>query len=269
MRKKLLLPIIFFLFPLFFLSLSSVVISQDFNQTYQEYLSLSSQLNSDYENFVLAKNRYLSYKTILSESEAVDASKKMMIVRNAVIKKLIEVSRIRLAQETGIINYQENLLYLNLDSQMSVYSSQSEMINSQKSLSELNEAENKLLTGYLTTKKLVYKSLVLINYKKISQEIENLKKQLQLLDEKFGEIKSSSDNDFILVNQRLEEINKKFIQIESRVNLEVKNKISLVDNSAEPEIYYAEIYSSINNIKSEFSSLLNDLNEIIFTLKNV
>lgn len=265
MRKKLFfLSVIFFLF---IFSSVNLAISQDFNQVYQEYLSLSSMLDSDYEIFVLAKNRYLSYRTILSESEAIETSKKMMISRSEVIKKLIEGVRIRLAQETGIIDYQENLLYLNLDSQMSLYASQRELINSQKSLSELNETENELLEKYQATKKLIYKSFILINLKKISQLIENFKKQVQLLNEKFVEIKSSSDNDFTLVNQRLEEINKEFVQIESKVGFEVKNNISLIDNSTDPEVSYSEILSSLNNIKSEFFSLINELDEVIYILK--
>ena len=85
--KRLLVTFIFlctfFLFPVTKVNASST-------QAYQDYLYQFDQYRSAYNNFSTAKSEYLKYKTLLSETTALDTTETMMTKRTQLLTSYLK-----------------------------------------------------------------------------------------------------------------------------------------------------------------------------------
>ncbi len=72
-------------------SLSSVIVRADFDQAYQDYLYQSDQYRLNLTNFLTAKNRYLTYQTLTSETEALTATKSFLEARDQVLMTYLQM----------------------------------------------------------------------------------------------------------------------------------------------------------------------------------
>lgn len=86
---KRLLPVLFLVSSFCFLLSASVF--ADFEQAYQDYLYQYDQYRTSLTNFLMAKNRYLTYKTLVSQSEALTATKNLLETRDMVISTYLKM----------------------------------------------------------------------------------------------------------------------------------------------------------------------------------
>lgn len=86
------LPILFIIVTCYMLHVTYIF--ADFNQAYQDFLYQGNQYRTGLTNYLTAKNRYLTYKTLISQTEALDAAKNFLQARDELIttylKMLIE-----------------------------------------------------------------------------------------------------------------------------------------------------------------------------------
>ncbi len=86
---KRILPI-FFLLTTFYLLLNTFV-HADFDQSYQDYLYQSDQYRLTLTNFLTAKNRYLTYQTLTSQTEALTATKSFLEARDQILMTYLQM----------------------------------------------------------------------------------------------------------------------------------------------------------------------------------
>lgn len=80
---KKILPLILFFSLL--ITHNSRPILADFNSAYQDYLYQYDQYRTSLTNYLIAKNRYLTYKTLVSQTEALSATKTFLEARDQTI----------------------------------------------------------------------------------------------------------------------------------------------------------------------------------------
>jgi len=243
--------------------------SNDLNQAYSEYVSSTSKYGQDLSSFNLAKGRHQTFKTISSEIEAISATKQMLSSKVELVKNYLTFIRIKLAKETGIIDYRENLNFVQLDNKIVDILSLKEKISTAQSLDELEEVEKDFEERFISAKKLSFKTLTLINIQNFPKYIESLLKITKELNEKISEIKNSANYDTQPILNRLSEIEKNLNNKLGAFNLASKSFINKIDSLDDPEQSYSEFEEFLRNFKIEVSSLLPQLEEVINLLRNI
>lgn len=165
----------------------------DFNRAYNDYLYIYSQYRLAHGEYVAAKQAYLNYKTLTSKTEAQDKTLKMLQLRDEAIKTYLTALRLKLAQTTGISNYEQNILYLKLDSEVSWYLKHRDALTSAGSLEDLVESSNEAQSKYQQTEVLIYQALGTILAGKETAIRQHISQQIENLKEKIGEIRQRGD----------------------------------------------------------------------------
>ncbi len=99
--------------------LFALPVAADFDRAYQDYLYQSDQYRLNLTNFLTAKNRYLTYQTLTSQTEALQATKSFLESRDQVLitylQMLIEKNppenfKKLLNEEIGFLSDQKDLV---------------------------------------------------------------------------------------------------------------------------------------------------------------
>jgi len=243
------------------------VSSPDFEQAYQTYIQSSSVYQTDFEKFVLARSQYLTFKSISSESEAIAATKKMIFSRTDFVANYLKALRIKLALETNILDYQENLLYLQLDNELSSLLNSKEVVTSAQDLKELSKIEKDSGEKFKEIKKSAYKSLSLIIYHQTLKETTDLRKQVDLLKTKLGEYAGLGNSDLSNAQKRFSQLDDQLRSLEKEVAENRKNFFSQVDGQADPERAYLTYKEQMSSLNMAILNLFPSFEEIIFLIK--
>jgi len=165
----------------------------DFNRAYDDYIYTYSQYRVAHSEYVSAKQAYLNYKTLTSKTEAQDKTLKMLEWRDEVIKTYLTALRLKLAETTGISNYEQNVLYLKLDSEVSWYIKHHDALSSAGSLEDLVDSAEEAQGKYQETEVLIYQALGTILSGKETTLRQHLNQQMESLKNKIAEIREKGD----------------------------------------------------------------------------
>ena len=126
----------------FFLSFSVLAQSptrpvSDFKRAYQDYLFNFNQYRQFHQNYSTKKQAHLNYQTLRSKSQAENATQIMLKFRDEVIRTYLTALRLKFAEITKVADYQQNVLYLQLDKEVFWYSNHQNLINQTQNLEKL------------------------------------------------------------------------------------------------------------------------------------
>ncbi len=175
----------------------------NFNRAYNDYLFNYGQYRQSYSEYVSAKEAYLSYQTLTSKTQALEKTLKMLKDEDEVIKTYLTALRMKLAETTGISNYEQNVLYLKLDSEVSWYAQHKESLSSAATLEDLVTSSEKVADRYKNTEVLIYQTLGTILAGKETNFRNQLADKIQELKAKIGEIRQRGDKDTALAERWL------------------------------------------------------------------
>jgi len=108
-----------FTFVFVFLSLGPVRASE-FDTFYDKYLTTFNNYYKANQEYIIARSKYLTYKTLNSKNEAFDKTKKLMVARDEVLVSYFETLNRRL-ETTGGVTRTEVDLEKNLNKQIIAY----------------------------------------------------------------------------------------------------------------------------------------------------
>ena len=137
--KKILLGL--FISILFFSFSASKTLGEEvsvfnFEKAYEDYLYNLNLYRDSYHEFATAKEQYASYKTLTSKTLLLEQTINMLQKRDEALKTYLTALRLNLAETTGILNYEQNLLYLELDNQIAWLNNHKETVPSVASLED-------------------------------------------------------------------------------------------------------------------------------------
>lgn len=261
MKKRIFIFLI--VLALFFLVLSSkLVLSQETEATFKDYIFSASTYQSDLEKFILARGKYLNFKSISSEAEAVFAAKSLLNSKISFISKYLAALKSKLALETKINGYQENLLYLQLDSEISSLLNTKELVSGSLTLSDLDKIDLELGEKYKNVQKLSFKTLGIISCRQIINLITQVSDQVVLLE---GQLEPSSDLEFNseVVKRRLTEIKQEIAAQNKKINELERMFSETVGSNEEPKKVFNDLNGNLSKIKLTILSWFPNLEEIL------
>ncbi len=193
------LPAKIFLCLISFFFLNNQIFAQekalDFNNAYNNYLYTYDQYRQAHDKYIMTKQSYLNYKTLTSKTEAFNETLKMLQNRDEVVKTYLTALRLKLAQETGITNYGQNVLYLKLDSEINAYSTHRTELTSAGTLEDLTSISSTIQKRYRETEVLLYQTLgAIISGKEILLK-DRINQQIREIKEKISQIRPTGNKD--------------------------------------------------------------------------
>ncbi|MFH0749829.1 MAG: hypothetical protein V1917_02860 [Candidatus Gottesmanbacteria bacterium] len=146
MRGKITLLCILFTV-LFFLQPKQVVASSD--TAYKDYLYQFDGYRTKLNNFKVARTEYLKYKTLLSETTALDTVKAMLAQRDQLLRSYLLFLNEKLNENTGLSSSDKNLYQTLIQNEVKFLESHAQLIPSIGSLTDATNVSKQLESHYL------------------------------------------------------------------------------------------------------------------------
>lgn len=187
------LPYLIFL--LLFLVSFDLVKAEEFNfsRAYSDYIYNYNLYRQNHTDYLVAKEAFLKYNTLTSKTEALEKTRTMLKNQDEVIKTYLTALRMKLAETSGISNYEQNVLYLKLDSEVVWFTKHQQDLNSAGTLEDLTDSANEGQQQYQKTEVLIYQTLGAILASKEMALREKISQKIKSLKEKTGEIRLNGD----------------------------------------------------------------------------
>lgn len=264
------LGVFFFIFTLFLFYSFTLAHSQnfDFKTAYNDYLSTYNQYRAAHEEYTTASQAYINYQTLTSKTEAFEKTSKMLGLRDGVVKAYLTAIRLKLAETTKITNYDQNILYLKLDSEINWYSKHRDSLPSAGSLEDLVDSSEEAQRKYLETETFIYPVLGAIlggketNLRdKISRNVEAIKAKLAEIKQKGGKNTTVAERWLLEAENRLTRSSQKQISAQKTLN-----QIKTYDSDKERT--YSQAQSTLEESHQYLKEANSNLRELVAEVKN-
>lgn len=186
---------IFFIFISLLILARTAFSQEDFNfdRGYSDYeYSYSLYKKADGE-FQVARNEYLTYKTLSSKEKAIEATKKMLETRDEAVRTYVTALRLKLAQTAGVDGGIRETLFTEIDQDVDWHKTHREEIASAGTLADLEADSNKARDHFRDTEMVIYRALITVL---IGKETDIRDRQLKIVSnikDKVGEIRQNGD----------------------------------------------------------------------------
>ena len=163
MRKFLLLGILVFLsaFPISFAVASS-------QQAYQDYLFQFDRYRQTYSDFQLARDTYLKYRSLTSQTAAISATQTMMTQRNLLLRGYLLFLNEKLNEDQGLGTTAKQDYQGNLQKELSFLETQNQYIAGLTSLDEATSTSKLLETHYVPLHITIRQTIIGLSIGKLS-----------------------------------------------------------------------------------------------------
>lgn len=238
--KKWFLTISFFLL----FSLPLTYIRADSKQAYTDYLYQFDEYRRTLNEFKVAKGEYLKYKTLVSQTTAIDKTTAMLSQRDLLLRSYLLFLSERLKENTALTSSNRTLYESLIAKEITFLDSHSKLVGEIQSLQD-SETTSKQLTSHYT-----------ILQSNIIQTIVGLTSgELTNGNQKYSEALSNAE---IVINAHRSEYAPEKQATLDRWLLQIKNKQSL----------YAQKMDSVNTMNGQLKSAsLDELNTIFLRMQ--
>lgn len=263
---KRLLPI-FFCFLVFSFFSFSVSLAQNFtfDQAYKDYVYNYNLYRDSHLKYISSRGEYLSYKTLNAETKALEATREMLQKRAEALRTYLIALRLKLVETTGITNYQQNLIFVKLDSELGWLTAHKDSLSSPGSLADLVKVSGELEQKYPSLEVLIYQALGTILAGKENSLRERISQQTKKTEEKLVQIKKEGENVDKLERWLLETRRKITISEEKQGSAEAMIK-KIKENDSDKRRLFNEAqfaFEEANQYLKEAVSFLNEINQEI------
>ncbi len=236
MIKRLICLIVFSLF--LFYSITSTRAQEpspgfDFNKAYQDYLYTYSQYREAHKQYITAREQYLTYKTLTAKTLALEQTLNMLQKRDEAIRTYLTALRMKMAETTGISDYKQTTLYLQLDAEVSWYNEHREELTSAATLEDLVDSSKDAEARYKKTLVLIYQALGVILEGKENNIRSQIDEQIGLIKDKISQIHDKRDKDTTTAERWLLEAENKLTRSQEKLDeaIVILDKLKSTDRS--------------------------------------
>ncbi len=262
---KRLCPLIFFclifglgyFFPVSAQNKTSAENYQDLLQSYREYQGLLEPFNSK-------KSRHLTYQSVDSRAELLEAAKVLLGNEAKAITAYTAFIKSFLAEATQVLNYQESFLYVKLDDELAYLKQAPEKANSLSSLAEVDQFSLDLKSHYGKISVIGYqiKSLVLVQSAK--KVLENIKTQRESLNRSLTEL-DRQDSQVLAAREKFAGLDKELAGVETKL-AQAENK-GKDFGSGTPKTLTDQIRNTVNEATTAMGRIITGYNNIVSSLR--
>lgn len=246
----------------------------EFNEAYKQYTLKLEDYQRKHSEYVLAKSQYESFQTLKSQSEAIEATKQMLIARNDVLVAYLAAMRIRVSNAIGVGVSDKTETSILIDEEINWYNTQNLTIPSAETFEELEEESNAGEQRYQSTVNISYTALSYVSYGKVEDFHERLIETFTALKDKLEEIKTEEKSQYQLSDDKLLAIDRWVIESENRITRsgEQKNEAleSLLELSEDTDIRsgdYNAIVAELEQSRQYMKESAAFIKEIIREIK--
>ena len=230
----------------------------NFGKAYEDYLYNLNLYRDSYHEFATAKDQYASYKTLTAKTLLLEQTINMLQKRDEALKTYLTALRLNLAETTGILNYEQNLLYLELDNQIIWLNNHKETVPSVASLEDALSSARLVENKYPEIEVLAYKTLTLST---AGQRIEILNQTLSQIGALREKLKTETLSRWLL------EAENKAILAEEKLNQAKALTNSLKSNSRDKKDKFLESSKLIKEAHQYLKEANSYLLEAIIEIK--
>jgi len=202
----------------------------DFNRSYQDYLYTYGLYHTAHKDYISARSAYLTYKTLTAKTEAMSKTLKMLQLRDEVVRTYLTALRLKLAETTGISDYEQTVLYLKLDDEVSWYIIHRDELPSAGTLEDLVKSSNKAQGQYGLSEVLAYQTLGTILAGKETTLRERLKEEINKINDKIAEIRQRGDKETAMLERWILEAENKLTRSQEK-QFEAQQKLAKLRSS--------------------------------------
>lgn len=264
------LLVFFFISTLLLFHSSTLIRSQnfDFNTAYNNYLSTYNQYRTAHEEYVTASQAYLNYQTLTSKNEAFSKTLKMLSLRDEVIVAYLAAIRLKLAEITKITNYNQNVLYLKLDSEIAWYSKHHDSLPSAGDLEDLLGTSDEAQRKYQETEIFIYQVLGAVLGGKETSLRDKIDKNIAVVRDKLAEIKQKGDKNTITAERWLLEAENRLTRSLQKQTSAQKTLGQIKSYDSDKEGIYRQAQSTLEESHQYLKEANSNLRELIAEVKN-
>lgn len=258
--KKLSILLVFLITSLFSFNF---VLGQDFDfeRAYDDYLHNFNLYRNAYLEYVSAKSEFLTYKSLEAQTKALEKTRSMLEARSQVLITYLTALRMRLAETTKVIDYEQNMRYIQLDNQVSFLKSNKEQFSSPGSIEDLLAVSREVEGKYPAIELLAYQTIETIVFDAENNLQDRVRKQAEKAEEKVNQMRTEGEETATL-ERWLIEVREK-INLSSQKQKEARSIISQMraENSGKKESWIAaqRKYEESNQYLKEAISYLKEV----------
>lgn len=177
------------------LNYSTTAGAQEFNyaRAFNDYLYTLGKYREAHREYIVARQAYLAYQTLTSKATAQEKTLAMLRARDETVHTYLAALRMRLAASTGVTNYEQSILYLRLDDELSWYEKHKNNLPSAGSLEDLEKTAEEAQRRWLETEISAYKTLEVILRGKEKALLEQMSTIIEDLGNKLAQIRQKGD----------------------------------------------------------------------------
>jgi hypothetical protein len=240
MLKKLLVGLFVFLF-----LLAKPCYALDYQRAYEDYVYNLGLYRKAYAQYQLARSQFLESGTLKARESAQKATLTMLETRDEVMKTYLTALRTRLAESPGSQEDKE-VIFADIDNEVSWYSSHKEVLSSAGSLDDLVDDSGEAQERFDQTQVIIYQTLATLSANKVEDFRGRLAKVISDLQGKISAIREKGDKKTDILERWL-------IDTQNRVFRSQEKQISA--------------QTSIASLKTEEKKKLSIYNDAQFSLE--
>lgn len=264
--------ILFFAFSFYFFLPPNLSYSQekvfDANKAFEDYLYNVNLYRQSHSEYIVAKESYLKYQTLTSKNNALEKTKLMLKNQDEVVKTYLTALRLKLAEVSGINNYNQNVLYLRLDDEIPWYQKHQESLNSVGTLEDLTSLADNGKEQYQKTEILAFQTLGAVLNSKQEVFYEEINQRIKELKEKIGEIRIKGDKNTALAERWLLEAENRLTRSQEKQSASQKLLSQIKNSDFNKNESYNQAQFNIEESHQYLKEANSYLKEVIRELKN-
>jgi len=266
MRKFLLLGILVFLTAI---PISSAVASSQ--QAYQDYLYQFDRYRQTYSDFQRARNTYLKYHSLTTQTQAVTATQTMMTQRNLLLRGYLLFLNEKLNEDQGLNETAKQQYQGNLQKELAFLETQNQQIAGLTSIDEATSTSKLLETHYVPLQITIRQTIIGITLGKLSALARTFDQNLQTAQ------MLVSENSGVLAPEKVSIINRWLTQIQNTRGLYQQQideiaafattKFATITTLSEVDQKFTDINKKFTGAKQLLAQATSYLGEVVRALQ--
>lgn len=240
----------------------------DYQRAWRDYEYNYSLYQKAHDDYVLARARYLQYRTLVSEEEAKKATSNLLSARDEVVKTLLTAIRMGIKENQGLTESEKDSLFKRIDPEVSFYQEHKTKLSSAGTLADLVKDSEKAKSRYdSATEFIIYSSLVNISTGKTGYQRNQIAKVISDLKTKISEIKAVGDKDVSFLDRFFVDIENKLLRSQEKES-EAKEIIASAEKSFKDKIDdYNEAIGAVQGSYLYLKESVSYLKEVLRLIK--
>jgi len=250
---------------------------EEFDRIYKEYQGSQEEYKAAYDAYILARAQYLKFKTLASENNAIEKTRKMLSSRNEVLRKYLLTLKAKVFSQEGIGSATKELLSTRIDAEVVWYENHSQKLSSAATLNDLIADSNAAMAHYESMNSLIYEVLSKVVRGRVNDFEKRLTQDFAKISDKIIKIKEEERADFKFSAEKIQIIERWIFETQGRVErsqgkiAEADSLIALMEVGINKkkgyEVDYEQVLARLSEAQQYLKEASSFLKEIVRQVK--